>query len=140
MAVSPQSLTNVTETENKPTNHGKFWKDDEIEQMKDMIGNGVSVEDVAEQLGRTPGSIRAKLVKTALYMREHNSTDEEILQTTGITSDQIDKRLSLDIARPSMPKRSVPNGRPPRDRLLVVRFLPKPITSVLRRWKARWPN
>ena len=50
-------------------NYGKNWTDEEIERALDLSRRGVSLEEAAESLGRTPGAVLAKL-ETITLQRE----------------------------------------------------------------------
>jgi hypothetical protein len=46
------------------------WKDDETRRMQRWVNEGLSVADAAERLGRTPSSVRNKLIWLEKRQRE----------------------------------------------------------------------
>ncbi|WHU46921.1 hypothetical protein QNM97_23675 [Gordonia sp. L191] len=45
---------------NKPANHGRSWDLDEYEQLVEAIRDGLSLDEAADQLERTPGAVDAR--------------------------------------------------------------------------------
>ena len=43
------------------------WQTSEVEELKAMYADGISVQNISEQLGRSPKSVRMKLRSLGLY-------------------------------------------------------------------------
>ena len=82
-------------------NFNEPWRPDEIEELKAMSSDGVSIKDMASQLQRTPNSIKMKLKALGLYVppapsKTWSEDDEKRLITMyndGIPFESIGKEL-----------------------------------------------
>ena len=60
------------------------WTEDETEELKQMAADGVSREEMSQQLGRTPNAVKMKLQSLGLYVpkpaaRPWTPADEDAL-------------------------------------------------------------
>ena len=60
------------------------WTPDEVEELKQMAADGVTRDEMSQQLGRTPNAVKMKLQSLGLYVpkpaaRPWTSADEESL-------------------------------------------------------------
>ncbi len=53
---------------NLPENAGKPWSDELDQRLKDVYNSGISVKEIAKEMGRTTGSISSRLVKLGLVI------------------------------------------------------------------------
>lgn len=53
---------------NLPENAGKPWSDELDQRLKEAYNGGVSVKEIAKEMGRTTGSISSRLVKLGLVV------------------------------------------------------------------------
>jgi|DEB0MinimDraft_4_1074332.scaffolds.fasta_scaffold04562_3 hypothetical protein len=100
-----------THRENKETARaGIKWDDGEDTQMLDMIKEGKTHEEVAKVLYRTPGSIKTRLVITALkQMEDDKITLEEASQNVCIDPSDVSSYVERKEQR--LRKRQVENNR-----------------------------
>jgi predicted transcriptional regulator len=49
-------------------NREKPWTDSDVAELQSFVAEEMSVEEMAEELGRTPGAIRAKLAKEGISL------------------------------------------------------------------------
>ena len=52
----------------KSGNREKPWTDSDVAELQSFVDEEMSVEEMAEELGRTPGAIRAKLAKEGISL------------------------------------------------------------------------
>jgi hypothetical protein len=60
------------------------WTPDEVEELRQMAADGVTRDEMSQQLGRTPNAVKMKLQSLGLYVpkpaaRPWTSADEESL-------------------------------------------------------------
>jgi len=80
---------------------GKPWKDEEIMQLLQSIQKKKSIEEIAEEHGRTVGGINSRRRELAAdYHFNGNRTIEEIQKFTGLTKEQVEDAIK----RRSQPK------------------------------------
>jgi hypothetical protein len=89
--------TMATEIDNKltlPARHGVKWEDEETITLLVSIQKKKTIQQIAEEHKRTPGSINSYLRKLAVdYHFNDGRTMEEIQQFTGLTKTPIDEAI-----------------------------------------------
>ena len=84
-----------------PARMGQPWKDEEIMQLLQSIQKKKSIEEIAEEHGRTIGGINSRRRELAAdYHFNGNRTIEEIQKFTGLTKEEVE----YAIKRRSQPK------------------------------------
>ena len=59
------------------TNQDKPWTESDVAELQSFVDEEMSVEEIAEELGRTPASIRAKLAKEDISLNAAEDIDDE---------------------------------------------------------------
>jgi predicted transcriptional regulator len=49
-------------------NRDKAWTDSDIAELRSFVDEEMSVEEMAEELGRTPAAVRAQLAKEGISL------------------------------------------------------------------------
>ena len=78
----------IAETNNLPKNHGKFWTENDISILIDMLENEASINEISEALERHPQTIIDRLQLT--FNNEIDFLQISIDQWDFIISDLID--------------------------------------------------
>lgn len=78
-----------------PVNMGKIWKDEDVVQLLKSVKAKKTHKDIAEEHGRTLGSIRAKLkgIAADYYFGDNRSLDD-IQRFTGLDKETISDAIS----------------------------------------------
>lgn len=50
------------------TNQGQPWTDSDVAELQSFVDEEMSIEEMAEEMGRTPDAIRAKLAKEEISL------------------------------------------------------------------------
>ena len=72
-----------------PANMGKAWSDDEVLQLLQGIRKKKTMEEIAEEHGRTVGGISSRLRQIATDYHNEGRPIEQIQKFTGLTTEQI---------------------------------------------------
>lgn len=79
----------------QPTNHGKAWHDEEVQNLLKEVHKKLSIDQIAESHQRSRGGIRSKLRSLAAdYYFYENRSIEEIMKFTGLAKDDIADAIS----------------------------------------------
>lgn len=113
-----------------PRRMGVSWKDDEVSQLLNEVGNKLSVQDISLIHERTPGGIYAQLNKVvAYYYFNNNSPIEEIMKITGLSEKQIytaidrQKLKNFTAEKKKMMLDEKLSNKPPKTKILLATIM-----------------
>jgi L-fucose mutarotase/ribose pyranase (RbsD/FucU family) len=81
---------------NLPERLGESWTDKEDGRVLELVQEEYSIQEIASELKRTDGSIKARLRHMAVDMYKNNLTIENITLLTSLSSDEITKSVRKD--------------------------------------------
>jgi hypothetical protein len=77
-------LTPPMKKRNIPKNHGKMWKNQELEELDKLLKvKTITLEDIADKLGRTRKSIEMKAIELVIKMINGGSSPERAIHLYG---------------------------------------------------------
>ncbi len=84
-------------TENKQL--PKRWTEDEEKELLKLVKKGKSAEEIGEELGRSSGGPQIRLSQIAVRMITEGKSKAEVMKTTKISEEALDKQLKFQKKR-----------------------------------------
>lgn len=88
---------NLSEKEGIPKRIGIYWTPDEENEVLEMLFCDFTIEEIAEFLDRTPGSISSRLRRIALQEYDKGNSFDEIYKKTNVTQEEIEDMIEKRI-------------------------------------------
>lgn len=87
------STSNIN-VQQRPVNAGRSWKVTDDDALIKILATGTSINDIAEQLNRTPGAIRARQRRIARQLFYGNKrTVEEIVNIVRLSTTEVEAAI-----------------------------------------------